>query len=213
MKVLESAEAVATEAAEAIQRELGTGARTLVLAGGSTPRRCYQLLAQLPVRWGLVTVLFGDERCLPPEHPDSNFRMARESLLDRVAPGSVHRIPAELGPDEGATLYDPVVARLRPLDLVILGVGPDGHCASLFPGHPALASQGSAVGVRGAPKPPPERVTLTLEVLREARSVIFLATGAEKAEAVAHANRGEGPAGMILNAVWLVDRAAAGQAS
>ena len=199
---------MAGAAAEAVAQALGEGARSLVLAGGSTPRRCYQLLAEMKVGWGRVTVLFGDERCLPPDHPESNYRTARESLLSRVSPATVHRIPAEFGPDEGARLYDPVVSAHRPLDLILLGVGPDGHCASLFPGAPALGAKGSAVGVHDAPKPPPERVSLTLEALREARRVIFLATGAEKAAAVEMAAHGEVPAGMIPGAEWLVDEAA-----
>ena len=208
--ILETAEEVAAAAAGEIAAAVGSGAaRTLVLAGGSTPRRCYELLADIEVAWGRVTVLFGDERCVPPDHPDSNYRMAREALLDRVSPATVHRMPAELGPDEGAELYSPVVAALAPLDLVLLGVGEDGHTASLFPGHPAVNASGWAIGIRDSPKPPPERVTLTLPVLRAARRVLILATGAGKADAVAKAKRGEVPSGMIAGARWLIDREAA----
>jgi len=209
VRVLADAQAVAQAAAGEIAKALRGGARTLVLAGGTTPRRAYELLAGMDVKWGRVTVLFGDERCVAPEDPESNYRMARESLLDRVAPATVHRMPAELGPEEGARLYSSVVAGLEPLDLVILGLGPDGHCASLFPGHRALQAPGWAVAVRGAPKPPPDRVSLTLAALRGARRVIFLATGAEKAEALRRAHRGEVPAGMIPGAEWFVDREAA----
>jgi 6-phosphogluconolactonase len=155
-------------------------------------------------------VLFGDERCVPPDHADSNYRMAREALLDRVAPATVHRMPAELGPDEGAVRYAPVVASLAPLDVVILGIGEDGHTASLFPGHAAVRAKGWAIGITDSPKPPPERVTLTLPALRGARHVIILATGAGKADAVAKAKRGEVPSGMIAGARWLIDREAAG---
>ena len=172
--------------------------------------RCYELLAQADVRWGRVTILFGDERCVPPDHPDSNFRMARAALLDRVSPASVHRMPAELGPDEGAELYSRVVASLAPLDIVVLGIGEDGHTASLFPGHPVLQVTGWAAGVRNSPKPPPERVTLTLPAIQGARRVIVLATGAGKAEAVALARQGKVPSGMIAGARWLIDRGAAG---
>jgi 6-phosphogluconolactonase len=161
------------------------------------------------VGWGRVTVLFGDERCVPANHAESNYRMAREALLDRVAPATVHRMPAELGPDEGAALYSPVVASLAPLDLVLLGVGEDGHTASLFPGHAAVNAKGWAFGIHDSPKPPPERVTLTLPVLRAARRVLILATGAGKADAVAKAKRGEVPSGMIAGARWLIDREAA----
>jgi 6-phosphogluconolactonase len=210
-EVLETAEDVAEAAAAEIAKALSEGARTLVLAGGSTPKRTYELLTQADIRWGRVTILFGDERCVPPDHPDSNYRLARETLLDRVAPGSVHRIAGELGRDEAAELYSRVVAGLAPLDIVLLGAGEDGHTASLFPGHPEVNAQGWVVGVRDAPKPPPDRVTLTLATLQGARLVIILATGAGKADAVAKAKRGEVPSGMIAGARWLIDRAAAGQ--
>src|SRR6202040_4259076 len=114
------------------------------------------------------------------------------------------------GPEEGASEYSSIVAALAPLDLVVLGVGEDGHTASLFPGHPALEAQGLVAGVRNAPKPPPERVTLTLDALKGARQVIILATGSSKANAVAMAKRREVPSGMIAGAQWLIDRAAAG---
>ena len=207
--ILDSAEDVASVAASDIAEALREGARTLVLAGGTTPKRCYELLAQMEVMWGRVSILFGDERCVPPHHPDSNYRMAREALLDRVAPATVYRMPAELGPDEAAGLYAHVVAAVAPLDVVLLGIGEDGHTASLFPGHPALRAPGLAVGIRDSPKPPPQRVTLTLSALQSARRVIILATGAGKADAVAKAKRGEVPSGMIAGARWLIDRAAA----
>lgn len=210
-QVLATPEDVARAAADRIVVALTGGAHTLVLAGGNTPKRCYELLAGADVQWGRVTVLFGDERCVPPFHPDSNYRMARESLLGRVAPATVHRIAGELGPDQAAAAYDRVVGAVAPLDVVLLGAGEDGHTASLFPGHPELQAQGWAVGVRNAPKPPPDRVSLTLPALQGARQVIVLATGAGKADAVARARRGEVPSGMIAGALWLLDRAAAGQ--
>jgi 6-phosphogluconolactonase len=209
--VLDTAEDVAAAAAADTANALREGARTLVLAGGTTPRRCYELLAHLEVEWGRVCILFGDERCVQPDHPDSNYRMAREALLVRVSPATVHRIPGELGPDEAAGLYAHVVAAVAPLDLVHLGVGEDGHTASLFPGHAALKASAMVVGVRDSPKPPPQRVTLTLNALQSARRVIILATGAGKADAVARAKRGDVPAGMIAGARWLIDRAAAGR--
>ena len=209
--VLATPEDVAAAAASDICEAIRDGARTLVLAGGTTPRRCYELLSNLEVEWGRVSVLFGDERCVPPGHPESNYRMAKESLLDKVAPAAVYRMPAELGPDEAAGLYAHVVAAVAPLDVVTLGVGEDGHTASLFPGHEALRAGGLAVGIRDSPKPPPQRVTLTLPALQSARRVIILATGAGKADAVARARRAEVPSGMIAHARWLIDRAAAGQ--
>ncbi len=211
VRVLATAEEVAEAAAADVAEALRDGARTLVLAGGTTPRRCYELLTSLDVEWGRVAVLFGDERCVPPAHADSNYRMAKEALLDRVSPATVCRIPGELGPEEAAAAYSDVVEAMSPLDVVLLGIGEDGHTASLFPGHPVLESPALVAAVRDAPKPPPERGTLTLETLRSAGRVIILATGAGKANAVARAQRQEVPSGMIAGARWLIDRAAAGE--
>ena len=208
--VLPTTEDVASTAAREIAEALRGGARSLVLAGGTTPRRCYDLLAGMEVPWGRVAVLFGDERCVPPDHADSNFLMARQALLDHVSPATVYRMPAELGPEEGARAYAKAVEHESPLDLVLLGVGEDGHVASLFPGHPVLEAPGLTAGVHDSPKPPPERVTLTLGTIRAARHVLVLATGAGKAGAVSMARRGESPSGMIAGARWLIDRSAAG---
>jgi 6-phosphogluconolactonase len=213
VRIYDDPQSVARAVASLVTDAIQGGVRTLALAGGSTPARAYQLLAEAALEWGRVTVLFGDERCVPPDHPDSNFLMARRSLLDRVNPGSMHRMAGELGPDVAASLYEPIVRWLSPLDLVLLGMGPDGHTASLFPGHPEVSAEGMAVGVRSAPKPPPERVSLTLGCLRQARRVVFIVTGADKAAAFAAAARGEVPAGMIPNAEYLVDRAVAADLS
>jgi 6-phosphogluconolactonase len=209
LQVLDDPDAVAAGAAELVAAAIQAGTRTLVLAGGSTPRLAYRLLAGRRLPWGRVTALFGDERCVPPLDPESNYRMAKEELLDHVNPGGVLRMPGELGAETAAALYDEAVAALTPLDLVLLGMGPDGHTASLFPGHTALNASGNAVAVHDAPKPPPDRVSLTLAALRTARRVVLLATGADKAEALALARDGRVPAGMIPGAEYLVDRAAA----
>jgi 6-phosphogluconolactonase len=213
VRIFDDSQTVARAAASLVADAIQGGARTVVLAGGSTPARAYQLLSEATLEWGRITVLFGDERCVPPDHPESNFLMARRSLLDRVNPGSVHRMAGELGPDVAASLYAPIVRWLSPLDLVLLGMGPDGHTASLFPGHPEVSAEGMVVGVRGAPKPPPERVSLTLGCLRQAKRVVFIVTGADKAAAFAAAARGEVPSGMIPKAEYLADRAAAAELS
>lgn len=207
--VFETPEALARAAAEALAADLAEGG-TLVLAGGNSPRRCYEILADLDVPWGRVTVLFGDERCVPPDDAESNYRRAREALLDKVSPLSVHRMPGELGAEAAAMIYGDIVAKLRPLDVVTLGIGEDGHTASLFPGRPELAAPGNAIPVHNSPKPPPDRVSLTLEVLREARRVYVLASGPAKREAVARARRGKVPAGMIPGTIWFVDAEAGG---
>lgn len=153
-------------------------------------------------------VFFPDERCVPPFDAESNFAMVDKVLLRQAAPASVHRMAGELGAEEAARRYDPLVAA-APLDLALLGIGPDGHTASLFPGNIALQATTHVAPVHGAPKPPPDRVTLTLRALREARRVIVLVSGGDKADAVRRAMAGEVPAGMIPGAEWLVTRDAA----
>ena len=138
--------------------------------------------------------------------------MVDQVLLRQAAPASVHRMAGELGAEEAARRYDPLVAR-SPLDLVLLGIGPDGHTASLFPGNIALQATTHVAPVHGAPKPPPERVTLTLRALREAGRVLVLVSGKDKADAVRRAMAGEVPAGLIAHAEWLVTRDAAPEAS
>jgi 6-phosphogluconolactonase len=198
------AERLAVAAATIVAETLRSSpALRLVLAGGTTPKRCYMLLAAMGLSWARATVLFGDERCLPPLDPETNFQIASKALLRTVCPATVHRIPGELGPDEAAAAYEPIVAA-APLDLVLLGIGTDGHTASLFPGNDALRATGYVAGVRNAAKPPPERVTLTLRALREAKRVVILAAGADKKDAVRRAFAGEVPAGMIDRAEWLV---------
>lgn len=205
MSILRDPEAVAERAAAIVHDVVAATADRvrIVLAGGTTPRRCYELLATADVDWGRVEILFGDERCVPPGHPDSNYALAAAALLRQVAPAIVCRIPAELGAETAASLYEPVVAA-RPLDLVLLGIGADGHTASLFPGNPALEARGLVVAVHDAPKPPPDRVSLTLGALRTARRVVILATGNEKRAAVRAARAGTVPSGMIPSAEWLV---------
>jgi 6-phosphogluconolactonase len=202
--VFPDAERLAVAAATIVAETLRSSpALRIVLAGGTTPKRCYTRLAAMELSWARATVLFGDERCLPPLDPETNFQIASKALLRIACPATVHRIPGELGPEEAAAAYEPIVAA-GPLDLVLLGIGTDGHTASLFPGNPGLRATGHVVGVRNAAKPPPERVSLTLGALREAKRVIILAAGADKKDAVRRAFAGEVPAGMIDHAEWLV---------
>jgi 6-phosphogluconolactonase len=194
-------ETVARRAASDIARHLESaraehGVAHLALSGGGTPSRAYELLAGEPVDWSGVEVWFADERCVAPEDPESNYRLASETLLGPAAIGSerVHRMEGELTPEEAARRYTLALreavalhdAELPVLDLVVLGIGPDGHIASLFPGAATLeASRGElCLGVRDSPKPPPERITLSLSVLRAAGRCLLLATGAGKADAV-----------------------------
>jgi 6-phosphogluconolactonase len=185
----------AGETAERLAAAVNAGGH-VALTGGSTPRLAYERLAAMEVDWSGCTLWFGDERCVPPGDERSNFGMVRDSLLDRLPdpPPDVRRIAGELGPEEGAAAYERELRKafgegIPRFDLVLLGLGPDGHCASLFPGDPALDERERlAVGVaRSGLAPWVPRVTLTLPVLNAARQVVFLVTGTDKAAAAARA--------------------------
>ncbi len=209
------------------------GRFTIALAGGNTPRRAYEALAREPWRsevdWSRTYLFWGDERCVPPDHPDSNYRMVAEALLSRVPipEGHVFRIPAELpDPAQAAQRYEETlrsffgVSPNQPprFDLVLLGLGEDGHTASLFPGTTAILEKERMVVAVWVAKLHTHRITLTLPVLNAARTVAFLVSGASKAEilrkvlSVAPA-AGELPARLIQprdgTLFWLVDEEAA----
>jgi len=171
------------------------GVAHLALSGGTTPGLTYELLGARPEDLDGVEVWFADERCVPPEDEQSNYLLADRTLISPagIPAERVHRMRGELGPERGAEDYSvELAARLGTasgptvLDLVVLGIGPDGHVASLFPGAPTLDAGEDvlALGVSDSPKPPPERITLSLAVLRAARGCLLLATGPSKAEAV-----------------------------
>lgn len=185
------------------------GAFHLALAGGSTPRRCYEYLRELPVDWAQVHIYFGDERCLPVGDAERNDTMAREALLKHVAipTENIHAIAAESGAVLAAAAYAHVLpARL---DLVLLGLGEDGHTASLFPGNPANDLAAAVVAVFDAPKPPPERVSLGMSTLNAARHKLFLVAGVGKREPLERIVQGcPLPAAKISGAEWHMDRAA-----
>lgn len=157
----------------------------LVLAGGSTPKSVYELLRNTAADWAHWHIYYNDDRCLPVDHPDRNSLMAEQAWLNHVAipKSQIHAIPAELGPGEGAKAYAQTLAGLPEFDLVLLGLGEDGHTASLFPRH-SWDDSVDAFPVFGAPKPPPERVSISRARLGRAREVLFLVTGAGKQQAV-----------------------------
>ncbi len=213
------------------------GAASIVLTGGRTGIEVLRQLCRLPaldaVDWSQVELWWGDERFLPAGDPDRNETQAREALLDHVPlnPDLVHPMPAaggDLGDDveEAAATYAALLARrARPedhgptptFDVCLLGVGEDGHVASVFPGSPAVyETERTVVGVRGAPKPPPNRSTLTLPTIRRATEVWLLTTGEAKAAAVALALGGAGEVAVpaagavgIRRTLWVLDRGAA----
>lgn len=165
------------------------GAFDIVLAGGNTPRKLYRALRHADTDWTRWHAWFGDERCAPPDDPERNSRMARDEWLDHVAmpAANVHPIPAEAGARDAAVLYARELRAVAAFDLVLLGLGEDGHTASLFPGHNLGAHIDSpdVMAVFNAPKPPPERVSLSAQRLSRARHVLFLVEGAGKRDAVA----------------------------
>lgn len=204
VKVFPDLEALSRQAADqfarlATRRVAAGHTFSAALSGGSTPKRLYEILAAPPfserVPWAGTQLFQVDERCVPPDHPQSNYRMIHTALLERgaVPAGNFHRMLAELpDPDEAARLYSDELNRvLKPgsgewprLDLVLLGMGPDGHTASLFPGSEALEVQLLRVVPNYVEKFQMYRLTLTFPVLNAAASVIFIVAGADKAEIV-----------------------------
>jgi 6-phosphogluconolactonase len=221
--VLDDADAVAVRAAAQVLAAAedaitARGAFHLVLAGGSTPMAAYRLLAQAEADWSAWHLYHGDERCLPVDDAERNSLAAREAWLSRVdiPAAQVHDIPAEQGAEAAAAAYEPVVAGAVPFDLVLLGMGEDGHTASLFPGlvsETAMSGPDLVVPVRGAPKPPPERVSLTAHALASCRRMLLLVTGAGKHPALLRWQRGEAlPVARVAvagSALVMLDRPAA----
>jgi 6-phosphogluconolactonase len=203
------------------------GSFTVALAGGSTPEAAYEILARDyadGLDWSKVHVFFGDERTVPPDHEDSNYRMAQRTLLSHVPVGSIHRMRGELLPTEAAAAYEEDLREFfgasdepPSLDLILLGIGEDGHTASLFPETSALEIHDPWVVANPVLKLETTRLTLTVPVINAARAVNFLVAGEGKAEALKQileedADPRQYPAKLIRPAVgpvWMVDRAAA----
>jgi 6-phosphogluconolactonase len=230
-RTFQSAEALAQDVAEWLcaLAQASNGTFAICLSGGSTPQRLYEVLATPAIAsrfpWGRVHWFWGDERFVPPDHPDSNYRMVRDALLSRVAvpANNVHAVPTEgLSPEHAAAAYEATLKRYygadglspdRPLfDVNLLGIGDDGHTASLFPGQPALKEmQRWVVAVIGAKAEP--RITLTYPALDSTRDVAFLVTGAGKRDVLARVRNGDRalPAAAVRplgRLHWFVDRAA-----
>jgi 6-phosphogluconolactonase len=227
----ELAQSAAREFAARASEAIGERGRfAVVLAGGSTPRATYEILARDysdQIDWNDVHVFFGDERSVPPDDDDSNYKMARGSLLDHVPIGSVHRMQGELPPDEAAAAYEQDLRdffgsdSLPAFDLILLGTGDDGHTASLFPETSALEVHNRWVVANPVLKLETTRITLTVPTINAARAVYFLVAGEGKAAPVAEILEGnpdprEYPASLIQpekGPTWMLDRAAASQLS
>ena len=219
-EILESPDRVAARACELILAAAAAaiahrGIFRLVLAGGTTPAACYRLLAQADAQWRYWHLFFGDERCLDRDDPGRNSGMVATTLSERVAipRRQVHPIPAEQGAEAAARAYEKTIADQLPFDLVLLGLGEDGHTASLFPGHVHPPDR-LVVPVHGAPKPPPDRVSLTGKALGDCRELMFMVTGSGKQEAVRQWQSGQACIASGIRASstsrLLLDRAAAG---
>jgi 6-phosphogluconolactonase len=213
---------------QALKATASHGRFSIALSGGSTPRMLYSLFAEHPwletMPWPLVHVFWADERCVPPAHADSNYRLAAETFLPRVSlpAGNVHRVRGEEGPDRAAAVYELELkaffgTAMPAFDLILLGVGEDGHTASLFPRSEQLRERDRLVLPVHGKGPGHSRVTLSLNVLNSARHIIFLVSGAPKAQVVREVMedgpRSELPAARERPAqgdsVWLLDREAA----
>ena len=224
--VIATSDAFADTAARVIAADIDAaqaarGECTLALCGGGTPAPVYRNLAARAIRWADVAIYFGDERAVPPAHRDSNFGMARRALLDRVPiPAQrIHRMEAERHDiDAAATAYE---QQLPPrLDILLLGVGPDGHVASLFPDSPALGDAGRRVVAVAAPSLPLQpqvgRMTITASVIAAARRIVVMVAGADKAALLARVLEGPYqpmtlPAQLARDGTWVLDSPAAGQ--
>jgi 6-phosphogluconolactonase len=195
---------------ELIAKQAAQGG-AIVLTGGASVDRAYERAAQLTPDWSQVTVWWGDERCVPPDDDLSNYKLAKESLLDNLAtpPAAVHRIKGELDPTRAADELDAELEGVT-LDFLLLGLGPDGHCASLFPGSPQLGvDDRRAVNGPAGLEPWVERVTMTMPTLQSARRIVFVAGGASKADAVQRAFGGpvtrDVPASLLRDAAATVE--------
>ena len=191
--VADDAEGAARIVAERLAEAARAGGH-VVLTGGSTPKRAYELTADLEEDWSRVELWWGDERCAPADDPLSNFNMARVALIQRVLspPEKIHRMRGELGPDAGALDYEEELGDLERFDLMLLGLGPDGHVASLYPDQPTLdVTDRRAIGAEAKLQPFVDRITLTLPMLRAADEVLFLVAGPDKADAARRAFAGE----------------------
>jgi 6-phosphogluconolactonase len=190
-----------------------TVTRSIALSGGDTAEACYRALREAPVDWPAVDVFYGDERFVPVDHPDSNEGMTRRLLLDHVPVREIHPMYQPVPIDDAAQAYDALVRAAPPIDLVHLGLGPDGHTASLFAGTPAVDETERLVVATGDDFHPQPRLTFTFPAIARARFVVVTVTGEEKRAAIERIRAGDDLPGARIRAervLWLGDRAALG---
>ena len=181
----------------------------VILPGGNTPVASLKLLAKKSIPWIKVHWYLGDERCCPQGHADRNDLMLEKHLWSRISETNIHHILAELGAEKAAELYRDEIKSIGMFDIAFLGMGEDGHTASLFPAHEALEDNRSVIPVYHSPKPPPERVTLSIETLRQTKVKIVLVSGKEKAAVISRIKKGESlPINNIGDIHWFIDEAA-----
>lgn len=182
----------------------------VVLPGGNSPAECLGYLKQKQLPWQNIHWYLTDERCYPVGHEERNDTMLQRHLWSSVPPSTVHLIPTELGAEEAAARYRQEIAELEYFDIALLGMGEDGHTASLFPGNPALTDRRSVVPVYDAPKTPAKRVSLSVEVLSKVKCRMALLAGVAKAPVVSRIKSGENlPINQLGDIVWYLDEAAA----
>jgi len=181
----------------------------MIVPGGNTPAGCFTALAEKPLAWDKLHCYPGDERCYPMGHAERNDVMIAQHLLSRVESIHFHPMPAELGPEQAAAAYRKKIEALDLFDIAFLGMGEDGHTASLFPGNVALQESASVVAVHDSPKPPGDRVSMGLTTLRRTRLRVVLAAGGSKATIMARIREGEAlPVNQVGDIHWFVDEAA-----
>lgn len=216
-RIFPDAEAVAQAAADFLSEQIATcvnarGICHIALPGGSTPARCLELLAGNDLPWSSIHWYVGDERCYPLAHPERNDSMIEQQLWSKIETpaDNLHPIPAELGPELAANQYSELINQIGRLDIVVLGMGEDGHTASLFPENPANENDQAVVPVYDAPKPPEERISLSFTTIQSAGQRIVLVSGSGKREALARLKQGvQLPISRIGPSHWFVDEAAA----
>ncbi|MCW8899932.1 MAG: 6-phosphogluconolactonase [Gammaproteobacteria bacterium] len=179
----------------------------VILPGGNTPVTCLNLLAKKSLSWDKVHWYLGDERCLPQGDPERNDLMLDLNLWSAMDKTYIHRIPAELGADEAAAQYRNEIKAINAFDIAFLGIGDDGHTASLFPGHEALNDHRSVIPVYHSPKPPSDRVSLSLDTLHKTKTKIVLVAGREKAHTIKKIKEGAAfPINCIGDINWFIDQ-------